>query len=652
MLKKSRTIITDFFAFFALEYKRFLYKWNLVAWLILMVLLFLAVNQRANEIINLPKKQQKFKEIQKKYFQKTPNYEVYSRDGIRVLSVPTPAVIFSGRNPIPIDLTLKFDSIVMLQIINNYKGKSLANGMFQGREGFTGIVLKLATILVLWYGFASLPNRHYLKLLCRVSSKKRIFWCTVISRFMLFSTAFIIINGILYAIVRIRGIAFTGADHAGILGNLAAALVMMGVFFAVGVLIGNRETSALSYILLFILWYVLVTAVPGALGAWAEKNFPDAIKDYQTELDNFETLVEFEKYAEEKNKKFDRKNIDGARKVIKEYLGKYYPKINEREGKLKSSIESTIDTMDRLSILCPTTFYMNTSNEMSSRGYLNYIDFYEYGREMKQKFVRFYIDRTFYNDPKVMVSFIKGSEAIFTCRSRLPRHFLYGILLNLLYTAAILFAAYSGFKRWLFPAPKKPGQFNHININMAKRKIITFSVERIEFVLQLLNVFFGQVKRLRWKISLEGKDITSGLKGEFAYLFNPRYLPGELKPVHMLLLFKRLLNLTNEEIEKIINACGRKIIEKHFPDIEKVDKAGFLLALVEARTPGIIIFNDFTGGIPGKSRNELAELVEKLKDKGTLIIDIVSGESYWLEPDTRVTAAFDDGIYKLVTSAK
>jgi hypothetical protein len=650
MLKKSRAIAADLFAFLALERKRFFYKWNLVAWLIILVLLFLAVNHRANEIIALPKKQQKFKEIQKKYFQKTRTYEIYSVYGIKVLFTPAAAVIFSGCNAVPRDLTLKFDSIVMLQIFNNYKGKSLARGMFQGRRGFAGIVLNLVTILALWYGFTSMQTREYLKFLCQIRSKRRIFWSVVVSRFILFSAAFLLINGILYAYVRTRGIAFTAGDHAGLLGNLAAALVMLGVFFAVGVLFGSRGASALSYILLFISWYVLVSAVPGALGSWAEKNFPGTIEDYQTELENFETLVEFEGYCEKIAGSFNRSQIDIERKFAEEYRDIYVKSIHAREGELKSRIESNIDTLGMLSILCPTTFYMNTSNEVSSRGYLNFIDFYQYGREMKQKFVRFYIDRTFYNDPKVLVSFIKGSEDIFVGRSRLPNYFVHAILLNLFYAAAILFFSYLRFKQWLFPSPKKTVQFNHINIPIAKNKIITFSVDRLEFVHQLVNVFFGQSKKPGLKITLEGKDITAGLKGGFAYLFNPRHLPGELKPVYLLLLFKRLFNLTNEEIEKIKDACGRKIMDKLFSAIEKVDKARFLLALVEVRTPGIIIFNDFTGGIPGNSRNELAERVENLKEGGALIFDIVSGEYYWLEPDTRVTAAFDDGIYKVLTN--
>jgi hypothetical protein len=337
--------------------------------------------------------------------------------------------------------------------------------------------------------------------------------------------------------------------------------------------------------------------------------------------------------------------------ILKENLQKnYIKKINAREGKLKSRIESTIDTLGRLSVLFPSTFYMNTGNEISSLGYLSFIDFYKYGMEMKQKFVRFYIDRTFYNDPKLLVSFLKGNEDIFINRSRLPRYFVHGILLNLFYAAAILLFAYLRFKRRLFPAAQKTGQFNHININIDKSKIITFSIDRLEFVEQLLNVFFRQLNKFGLKITMEGKDISAGLKKGFAYLVNHRHLPGDLRPGQLLLLCKRLFNLSDEEIKKIMDSCKRKIMDKPFSVIEEEDKAGFLLALVEARPPGIIIFKDFIAGIPGKSRGRLSERVDILKEKGVTIIDIVTGDSYWLVADSRVTVAYDDGIYKLLTS--
>ena len=115
----------DFIGFLALECKRFFYKWNLWPWLIILVLLFFSVNTGINEVKSNTVKEQKFKDVQKKYFEKTPNYEVYSRDGTKLQFKPSSNGIFCRNTAVPQDLMIKFDSIVMLQIYNNYKGKSL-----------------------------------------------------------------------------------------------------------------------------------------------------------------------------------------------------------------------------------------------------------------------------------------------------------------------------------------------------------------------------------------------------------------------------------------------------------------------------------------------------------------------------------------------
>ena len=68
MVKKTNSIASDFFAFFALERKRFLYKWNLCAWFIILVLLFLSVNQRTNQIIDCPINNKNLKKFKKNIF--------------------------------------------------------------------------------------------------------------------------------------------------------------------------------------------------------------------------------------------------------------------------------------------------------------------------------------------------------------------------------------------------------------------------------------------------------------------------------------------------------------------------------------------------------------------------------------------------------
>jgi hypothetical protein len=636
----------DFIGFFALEFKRFFYKWNLLTWLTILVLLLLSVNSGINEIESGNIKARKFKDVQKKYFENTPNYEGFGRDGTKILFKPASTGIFCRNNAVPPDLTLKFDSIVMLQIYNNYKGKSLVKGIFPWRFDFSGIVLLLVSLHIMLYGYTSLKYHEYLKFLSSARSHRPVFVSIVLSRFMLFSAAFVAVNIFLYGYTRVRGIQYTGADHVGLLWQLLTALVILGIFFFLGAVMGRWGHSILSYLLIFITWFGLIFAVPVTLGVLAESIFPDSIKDYQTELDNFKTVVDFEEYAEKENGKFDRKNMEGARKVIKKYQDTYYREIKSREGKLKFEIEENIDQVSKLSLFFPSTFYMNTSNEVSSRGYLNYLDFYGYGEVMKQKFVRFYIDRTYYNDPKMLVPFITGDEDIYIASSRLPRYFGFGFLLHMFYGFVLLLGAYFYFKGRMFPRTKNAGAFNDFHLELKSKTKSTVNIKQVDFLNQWIKWFFGKSTGLQWKLTLDDKNISNGCPKKFIYLPNPEEIPLDITGMQLLNLFKRILRLSKQDLDKIVSDFGKELLQKRFKNIDTYDKAQILLGISRFFKPDIYILKDFSMGIPCEQWKELESQLDAVIDGNTIIIDIIANDRYWLsKPDTQVFIIYKNSKY-------
>ncbi len=647
MLKNQKSFLTVFPGYLAHEFLRFFQKWNLLAWLSILILLFLSVNHGVNEALAQPAKIAKFQDIQKEYFKKTPNYEGYGRDGIKVLFKPSNAAIFSGYAAVPPDLTIHFDSIVMLGINNNYKGKSLARGVFQNILGFQHIVLYLVSIMYMLYGFVSLRSPEYMRFHSSLKPGPGVFRSIIISRLLLVSLAFILVNALMYSWARFRGIGFTPADHTGLLTQLIAALFMLAIFYSLGVFIGSRKQSVFSYLVLFIAWFILVHIIPGILGSWAENKLPDAIEDYQTELENFEVLMKFEDFSLKENGKFNRDKIEVFQVVAEKYYKEYYTIIQENQNKLKTKIESIINTMSSLSLLSPTTFYMNTCSETGSRGYLNYIDFYIYGQDMKLRFVRFYIDRTIYNDPKVMVSFITGNENIYQASSRVPHYFLFGLLFQVILAGCLLTLSYFSYRRWLFPLSKNPRRFNDLHISI-DHQLVTISANSPDFIHQLVNEFLGKSKKLPWEINVGTEPLEEVSHRECLYFFNPGYLPGELKPRHLVELLKRVLKLSDGDIMKLRAEFGNEFFNKRFSKIEPKETSLFLLALAEVIKPKILVLDDFTRGLPLKSRVILADRVEKLKECCARIIDIVSTEMYWLEADKRITIGCDGDKYKVI----
>lgn len=637
----------DFSAYFTLEMKRFMSGRNILAWLIILLLLILQANAAAYYINNIPLKIKKHKQIQDNYFEITANYELYSRDGIKFLFIFSPACLLSNSTLIPPDLAAKVDSLVTVQIFNNFKGKSLVRQHNTTRLDIEGIISLLISLLALWYGFQSLYSRGYVMFLSSLRTDVKTFCCIVIARLILFFGAFFCVISMVYIVTKLRGVEFSLADHVGLGGSLLAALVMLLAFFFIGVFTGTFGRRPGTYIFLLAAWGILNFGVPWALGEAFEPRFPDSIIDYQTELDKYALLMDFEKKCEEKAGIFDRDELEVEREFAETYWNIDYKKINTVETGLKKLFRDQIRTYNTVCMFFPTTFFRQTVNEASSGGYINFLRFYDYVQEMQGRFVRFYIDRTYYNDVKQMVNFIKDDEDIFRAKSDLPAGYGLGIAINLVYVFMFLFASYYRFKRMLFPGSTDAPAYANINIALKGREIITIGTDRKDFIRQWVKLFFGRSRGLTWKVTLDNESIITGKRWDIIYIPCPGNIPGELKGRELVDLFQRLLQLPAKKIDKINEDLGTDILNKQFCEMEPLEKARIVLILVMQVQKQVYLFDDFAAGIPANLRQGLEKIVQVIPASGTLIIDIVFSECYWLNPDRQFTIAYKKGEYRV-----
>jgi hypothetical protein len=70
-----------------------------------------------------------------------------------------------------------------------------------------------------------------------------------------------------------------------------------------------------------------------------------------------------------------------------------------------------------------------------------------------------------------------------------------------------------------------------------------------------------------------------------------------------------------------------------------------MLSTAELGRWQIIIFDDFSLGLPSDIRTELAERVQELKKQGVMILDIVSDGCQWLESDISLVVRYKDDKY-------
>jgi hypothetical protein len=140
-------------------------------------------------------------------------------------------------------------------------------------------------------------------------------------------------------------------------------------------------------------------------------------------------------------------------------------------------------------------------------------------------------------------------------------------------------------------------------------------------------------------------------KGDFLYLPNGSTLPGDLKAGHLLCLFKRLLKLPKEEIDKAGEELGKEVLNKRLSAIEPVDRARLLLVFAEmakGRGVRVFLFNDFISGIPVLLREGLSERGERIKADGVLVMDMISTANPWLDADIVSSIVLKDGKYKVI----
>lgn len=644
---ERRSFAATFFAFFLLEWKRFLRPRNLLVWLSTFLIILFFVNNGINQYKKLPEKIQKFNQIQEDYFKSMRNYDEYVYHGIKMLFLPSPCGVLFQNTTVPVDAQAKVDSIVTVQMVNNLKGKAAGPGIGNGKIDFASIVLWLINLFALWYGYESLQTRDFLLSISGKWSRARLFFPIVIPRFILFTAAYVCMFGCVLLWIKARGIELSSADYKALSGYLLVNLIMLLFFFLCGVIYGTLRSTAVSFACILGTLIILSFLVPGLMADIAGKNFPDSNEDYQVEMDKFKIVGNFENRSAEKQGQFDRDKMETEQKIIEEYRNNYFNKMVNREEQLMIRMQRAVDRANQLAVFFPTTFFLLAGNEVSGKGYASYMEFYAYVKVMWCNFVRFWIDRVFYHDPQVMVYFLKGDENIFRSKSRLPKYFKVGVVLNMGIIIILFFISYVCFKKWLHPSPKKADAFENAAINFSTGKQYTVKVDHIDFSRQLLNRFYGQGKGLEWKLTINGKKLPANGSPDFFYIPNVKQIPGDIKVRELLMLFKRLLKLPKPAVLEAIKVINKKKMNIRLHKLENFDKAVVLLILSQLTGAKLFIFIDFAADIPGSLRNRLPDYAFKLERDDCLLIDMVSKDCYWLETHEFITVAYRDGKYEI-----
>ena len=633
-----------FRALFLLDCRRFPTKRNLLILAAVFITLILCVNHDINRYKELPAKIQAAKKIHHEYFKAIKNYDEYVYYGLKILFIPeTIGVLFQNTTLNP-DIKTKVDSIVKLQILESRKGKAAGKGIDNGRVDFSCLVLWFVSILSLLYGFESMETREYLLSLASLLHRLKLFTALVLSRFLIFAVSFLTVFAGILLFINARGLTMTGQEYRVLAGYALVTLLMALFFIILGTLIGTISYVKLAIITMLGAVILFNVLIPRIIQTAVENVFPDNLQDDYAEMEKFRIVSSFESQAEQNKGQFKRENIKTAREVIEEYKTIHLAKMKEREEQLMEQFKQAVDKANKLALLAPTSFYFLTANEASSKGYGNFLQFYEYGKEMWIHFVFFWIDRVFFNDHRIVVDFRNGEDYNFKSRPFLPSYFGWGLAILLAEIILLFLLAYSRFNRWLYPATKDNGAYTRAVMNLETGKHYTICAARGDFHCQFINTLSGHTRVQSWPLTIDGKEPAKAVP-RFFFVPNFKQVPGDIRARDLLKLFAGLIKSQPALVAEIMASLDRDTLNTRFHCLEPLPKALVLAASARLMPVKAIIIHDTVRGVPDEDISRLGDVLGNIKAQGATLIDLVYDHKYWGTPDDSYTMSFGNGQY-------
>ena len=621
-----------FIEVFRADSKKFFSRITIIFLMVMIVLSTYLVNKGIDDYNKLKGSEKSFIEIEKMMFSSLMNYLHYSFFGVRIMFVPSPTIIFFSEPGTMADLCAKIDNNISMEIFNNLKGKALFKDHFPGTLRFAGLNLLLGCLLAVFAGIGLRRNREYLKFLTGICPPRKIFPFLFISRVILVTGSFLFVLAGQLLILKIRGIGLSSSDAKGLLVFTVVSIVVLLVFLFSGVSLGGMFSTTKARTAGLITWGVLVFIIPLMINAIIDNDADKLISNHELNLKKLGVVNFFEKDSEKKHGKFNKKELDLFRKLAEFYYLNEDPKILSLEKDMLLDLENLIDKFQKLSLFFPATFYTMTSKEVSSQGYDNNILYYRYITRMHREFLRFWIDRVYYHDPKVMVSFIKGTENLYHGQSRIPRYLFISLGLHVIYIIGLWLASYFSYLRLLVkPIDRKAFKNKKdLIIKLEKTKINVLYTRRPAVRDHLYCVFSGRqgVHDPGFQVILNGQPVTGKEKNRgLIYICDVDAFPRYLKCRDFVKKVLILNHIEPNERQKVIDSLPL-LKEKRIGKMERHEKVEVLLSILPYIKGNIYLFYHTCKDLPLEYLIRLKNQMQNLVKQGATVV--------YLSPDKSV----------------
>lgn len=428
-----------FKAVFRFEAKKLLIKRNIVIFVVIFLILAAFSREGINDYKTILDNREPFLETEKGKVSHYLNYTQYGGRGVRLLLIPGPLSVIFNDLAVYSGLVANVDTGDGLYIYNTFKGKDLFAGP-GGYMDFSGLLLLISCFLALIYGYDVTQNPEYLDVLVDVSGDGKIPLLIILARMILLNLVFVLLSGMSLVWLLINGI---NTVNLYFLCFVLVVVLTTTFFLLVGGLIGSLKKRPFKWINLAGVYFFLLFLIPWLIQKAVYIEASENIEsNYKMEYKKLKAILDFEKRVHERFGVWKSGGVapEEIKAAVRESQRVEYKKFREYENKRINDIHERIKIHQAVSAIFPTTFYLSVNKELSSKGFQNFIRFYKFVLDTKDRFIEFYIDKKFYKPlPKTGVEpFGKENENLYHAESRLPPSFQPGIALVLVYIAGLL----------------------------------------------------------------------------------------------------------------------------------------------------------------------------------------------------------------------
>ena len=647
--------------FFDFESRRFLCKRNLLIGILLYILSLGFLQVGIGDFFSQLDRKVKFQDIERKKVSLFVNYRQYGTYGFRTIFQPSPFSIFFHDSCVIPDMNAWVDSGERLRIYLPLKGRNIFELKKSGFTDFSGIVLFFGSLMALLYGLESYSSKEYLKFLSSMAGYRKVFLYIFLSRLLLLFLFMVVLIFLGLVVIALNGLIVPIGWYFFVF--VLGILFIPFFFFALGTAFNRVRSKDVRSAAGLCLWFFLVFVMPAAVNSFIARKANNIKPIYQLELEKLKIVMDFEQYAIKKVGPFNAgtKVKDDRRKIMLNYFENEFTKIQSIEYRMRNQMERNLLTLHGISLFFPTNFYLNANNELSSRGYENFVDYYMYMQRVKNDFVRYILDKVYSLNFSDVKTFRAGSQNVFHARSRLPGYFAWGSILNLFYILVLIQISYNGFKRSMFELPdNQNGEASSTNMQFKKGDFKVFCVDGELFNSLMYSLLSGQNRLLKKKeligtVNIDGIDIVSKTcKSGFFYLCSMEHIPRDIKVGNFFNFLSHILKVQKKELLEICEAFNIDSISgRTFKQLKKSQLGGVLLALLQMKKTGTFLINDIVRGMTAEFAVRVTELLNKFKDEGALVIFLTTDDILYLKSKTNGRQFYESGSwFKVVNTYK